>query len=349
MPNFYDVIFQERTFHLMCVLFIVKDNNGFTLHLLQFSFIISQKCALEKAGENIILSPYSIEAALSLAAQGARDKTWEALKQSVHWTGTQEEIANEYSRQFSGLQKSKGPATKFDVANKVYVQENFKIAAPFKDVAVNKYASDVESVNFAENVLAANTINKWVEAQTNEKIKDLIKSDSVNGDTRMVLVNAVYFKGPWEKKFDPKLTEDDDFYVTKDVSKKIPFMNKKDDFYYGAFPDLGFTALSLRYNNSEFSFLILLPNERDGLAALEAQLDKIDLNDISSQLSSQEVNVHIPKFKIESAFGLKDTLSQVCLFFLLIFIIIVVVVVDCSLHSQVRITINRLEIMTNHY
>lgn len=247
-----------------------------------------------------------------MASQGAEGETFNKLKEVARWSGTHQDIANQYSRQLQGVQKGKGLA-QFSVANKVYLQETFKINPAFKSVAVEKYDSEVESVNFAENTLSANKINKWVEDKTNNKIHDLISSNSLDADTRMVLVNAIHFKGPWEKKFDPELTKDDDFWVSKETSKKIPFMNKKDDFLYGQFPEKNLTALSLRYNNSDFSFLILLPNERDGLPALEAQLEKIDLNEISSQLSSQEVNVKLPKFKIETKVQLKDTLIEVCL------------------------------------
>lgn len=272
-------------------------------------FFGPQKCA-SKSADNIILSPYSIEAALSLATQGADGESFNVLRNGLHLTGSREEIADEYGRQLAGVTKSIGAAT-LSVANKVFVQENYSIKKSFRDVAVNKYGSEVESVNFSQNEQAAATINKWVEDKTHDKIKNLISADSLSSDSRLILVNAIYFKGPWEKKFDPQLTADDDFWVSKEVSKKIQFMNKKDDFLYGVFPEYNCTALLLKYNNSEFSFLILLPNERDGLPQLEAKLDTINLNELSQKLYKQEVNVKIPKMKIESSFNLKEVLSEV--------------------------------------
>lgn len=247
-----------------------------------------------------------------MASQGAEGESFNVLRRGLHLEGSHEQIANEYNRQLAGVKKSIGAAT-LKVANKVFVQQNYSIKKAFYDVAVNKYDSEVESVNFGNGPIAAKTINAWVEDKTNNKIKDLVNADSFSSDSRLVLVNAIYFKGPWEKKFDPELTADDDFWTSKTQSKKIPYMNKKDDFLYGVFPEYNISALALKYNNSDFSFLILLPNERDGLPQLEAQLDKINLSELSEKMYKQEVNVKIPKMKIESSFKLKEVLSEVCM------------------------------------
>lgn len=258
----------------------------------------------------MILSPFSIETALNLVAQGAGGTTFKALKQGLHLTGTKGEIADNFQRENLASTRSVGDAV-LKVANKIFVAEGKTLRSDLKRVAVEKYASEIDSVDFSQNVKAANTINSWVESKTNNKIKDLIKAESLDADSRLVLVNAIYFKGPWEKKFDTKNTAADEFWVTPTNSKTVEYMNQKNDFHYGYFSEYNCSALSLKYNNSDVSFLIILPNERDGLPALERQLKDIDLQALSNKLYKQEVTVKLPKFKIESEFDLKDTLTEV--------------------------------------
>lgn len=247
---------------------------------------------------------------MSLASQGAGGRTFEILRDGLHLTGTKESIADNYARTQTTVAKSIGSST-LDIANKVFVQQGHSIKKSFENVAVNHYHSEVESVNFSENVKAAKTINTWVEEKTHDKIKDLISSDSLDGDSRLVLVNAIYFKGAWAQKFNPDLTAKDDFWISETESKKVEFMNQKADFLYGVFPDYDASALLLKYNNSDISFLVILPNKRNGLPELESKLKDIDLNDLTSKLYKQEVNVKLPKFKIESSFQLKDILTEV--------------------------------------
>lgn len=247
---------------------------------------------------------------MSLVSQGASGKTFDVLRNGLHLTGTKENIAEEYARIQNTVTKSIGSST-LDIANKVFVQQGHSIKEPFQYVAVNKYRSEVQSVNFSENEKAAKTINTWVEEKTHDKIKNLISSDSLDSDSRLVLVNAIYFKGTWAQKFDPELTAKDDFWVSETESKKVEFMNQKNDFLYGVFPEYDASALLLKYNNSEISFLVILPNKRNGLPELESKLQDIDLSQLTSKLYKQEVNVKLPKFKIESSFKLKEVLSEV--------------------------------------
>lgn len=248
---------------------------------------------------------------MSLVAQGAEDVTYDAIQQNLYLPKTKQAIANNYKYTFESLTKNLNSAVTLDLANKVYVQDGFTIKQAFRSAAVDSFGSEVESVNFGDNVVAAKKINTWVEEKTHDKIKDLITSDSLDSDSRLVLVSAIYFKGNWANKFDPKLTKKDDFWVTPTESKKVDYMIQKNDFFYGVFESLDATVLKLGYNNSDISFWILLPNQRDGLAALESKLQTVNWDELNDNLFKTEVNVKIPKFKIESEFKLKDALEQV--------------------------------------
>lgn len=196
-------------------------------------------------------------------------------------------------------------------ANKVYVMKNYSIKKSFNDVAAKSFASEAQTLDFSNGAQSAATINGWVEDKTNNKIKDLIAADSLDSDTRMVLVNAIYFKGFWTYQFDPKDTFKAPFYLNDQDSVNVDFMKVKKHFKYGSLANLDATAIELPYKDSDISMLIILPNTRTGLSALEGKLNTIDLGEISNSLYSQEVNVEIPKFKIEFDIELNEPLQKV--------------------------------------
>ena len=196
-------------------------------------------------------------------------------------------------------------------ANKIYVMKNYSVKRSFNEIATKSFASEAQSLDFSENQQSAATINGWVEENTNNKIKDLISPDSLSGDTRMILVNAIYFKGFWTYQFKKSDTYKAPFYLNEQDSVQVDFMKTKKHFKYGRLPELDATAIELPYKDSDISMLIILPNSRTGLSALEAKLNTIDLGDISSKLYSQEVNVEIPKFKIEFDISLNEPLQKV--------------------------------------
>lgn len=189
--------------------------------------------------------------------------------------------------------------------------KNYSVKRTFNEVASKSFASEAQSLDFAQSAQSAGTINGWVEDNTNNKIKDLIKSSDLDGDTRMVLVNAIYFKGFWTYQFDPKSTFKAPFYLNEQDTVQVDFMKVKKHFKYGNVPSLDATAIELPYKDSDVSMLIILPNSRTGLSALEAKLHTIDFSEITKKMREQEVNVEIPKFKIEFDIELNEPLSKV--------------------------------------
>ena len=200
--------------------------------------------------------------------------------------------------------------------------KNYSVKRSFNDVATKSFASEAQTLDFSQKIESASTINQWVESNTNNKIKDLISSDSLGSDTRMVLVNAIYFKGFWTYQFNPKNTFKAPFYLNDQDTVEVDFMKTKNYFKYGSLPDLDATAIELPYKDSDITMLIILPNTKTGLSALEAKLNTIDLAEVSKKLYSQEVNVEIPKFKIEFNIELKEPLEKVCLIPSLLFCLI---------------------------
>jgi serpin B len=215
------------------------------------------------------------------------------------------------AKNFEAFTESVRKTNGLKIANKIYTMKGYTVKQSFRNVATKSFNSDAQDLDFKDNTKSAGIINSWVEEQTNNKIKNLIAPDSLGDDTRMVLVNAIYFKGFWTYQFDPKATYRAPFFLNDKDSVDVDFMRVKKHFKYGVIENLDATAVELPYKDSDISMLIILPNDRNGLSALENKLSTVDLGEISSKMYSQEVNVELPKFKIEFDIELNEPLQKV--------------------------------------
>ncbi|XP_070491252.1 antitrypsin-like isoform X4 [Chironomus tepperi] len=274
-----------------------------------FATELYQKTIEGKQG-NVIISPASIQSAVTLAMFGAtegsqtRSQMLQGLKYPAQYSTNA--IADSYKAFNDNVEKTNG----LKIANKVYVMEKYSVKPSFQEIATKSFKSEAQTLNFGANTQAAATINGWVEDHTNNKIKNLISPDSLSGDTRMVLVNAIYFKGFWQHQFDKQQTFKAPFFLNEVDSVDVDFMKIKKHFNYGVFEELDATALELPYKDSDITMMIILPNKRDGLANLEKKLGSVDFGDMSNRMYSQEVNVEIPKFKIEFDIQLNEPLKK---------------------------------------
>ena len=178
----------------------------------------------------------------------------------------------------------------------------------FLALAKSNYDAGLNPVDFGNSEAARKTINDWVEKQTNEKIKDLLPAGAIDSLTRLVLTNAIYFKGTWAKQFDPKSTYDGQFWANGKDAVKAPLMHQSGEFNFYDSPDL--KAVELPYSGQGLSMLVLLPTQCAGLADLEKKLTPEQLAKWTEQMKpTKELSVTLPKFKFTSEFSLKDRLS----------------------------------------
>ena len=175
-------------------------------------------------------------------------------------------------------------------------------------MAEKNYFAKTENLDFVTHgEESRNTINSWVEQKTNDKIKDLLPEGSINDMTRAVITNAVYFLGNWTVQFDEKLTREDDFKISDQKTVKVPMMNLDQSFNYGSTADL--QILQIPYKGGDLSMTVLLPKDND-LSSLEKNLSEENLKEWKSNLTNNEVNVFIPKFKLETRYSLKENLTS---------------------------------------
>lgn len=248
---------------------------------------------------------------LGLLSQAANGTTYEEIKRGLQLYPRKEDVADQYQKLFGTLDKDKGPST-LSIVNQIYVQKGHEINKNFNDVAKDKFKAGIESLNFAESKKSAETINEFVQSKTNKKIMEVIQPGDLTADTELVLLNAIYFKSDWEIKFNKNLTFKAPFYTNKDETVEAEFMTQKAKFLYGD-EELQSTILVMNYANSNFSFVILLPNKNVNLSTVEKALTYDNLNKyLQNKLDLIEVNVTIPKFGVEYEIDLKNVLEKVC-------------------------------------
>ncbi|XP_019893095.1 serine protease inhibitor 42Dd isoform X6 [Musca domestica] len=258
--------------------------------------------------ENVLISPLSIQTCMALAFTGAQGDTANEIAKVMKFvSNSPEEVADSFHHVLTNYEDSK----LVKMANKVYVQEGHAIKPEYAAVTKQKFHAAAESINFAENVAAANKINKWVEEKTAGKISDLIPADALDADTRLILLNALHFKGEWQEKFDPEDTKEDDFWLNETESTKVQFMRKQSEFRFGYLPDYECEALEIPYKDSDLSMFVLLPMKRDGLKAMADKLKGVNLLDLDKQLRTMnDMIVKFPKFKIEYSIELSKVMQE---------------------------------------
>jgi serpin B len=252
-------------------------------------------------GNNMFFSPTSISTALAMAAEGAKGATYnEMLKVLYLPMNRTERLAN-----IAGLLSSINSKDKnytLDTANALWVNENYKLLADYTNAIKNYFGGNAVNVNFNNPEDSSKIINSWVEEKTRNRIKDLVPPSAINADTRLIITNAIYFKGKWLESFNKDNTKDSDFWITPKESIKAKMM-RSDNLYLKYFSDNSFEAVELPYQGNELSMLILLP--RDGsLENLRANLSSEMLEEIKSKMFQTEVIVEMPKFKMETDYNL---------------------------------------------
>ena len=279
----------------------------------------NMKFALELYGQlssqkgNLFLSPFSISTALGMTSAGAKGKTLDEMNQTLHLPADQAATHAGYEAIIKAL-NAEGTASakrgyELSVANALWGQKGADWLPAFLETTGKHYGAGLREVDYKQTEAARKTINHWVEQQTKDKIKDLLKEGVLQPDTQLVLTNAIYFKGAWALEFNKKLTRDDPFFVDGSKEAKTPTMHITNGYRYHE--EAAFQALELPYKGKELSMVIFLPKKKDGLAEFEKSLSAAKLNEWLGKLRFEEtVIVSLPKFKMTSEFSLAETLSK---------------------------------------
>jgi serine protease inhibitor len=267
---------------------------------------------LATGDENLCISPYSIESALAMTFAGADGETRTEMARVLHFGD-----ATDVPASFSALQHSLeqmsaktgelvkeakkfgGPSEPItlNIANRLFAQKSYHFREAFLSLVKQNFGGAFEPLDFvADPAAATQRINKWVADQTRDKIRDLIPGGALDKTTRLVLANALYLKAPWASEFSQNATQPEPFFV-RGAPVDVPMMRKRSkDFGYARRE--GFTVVSLPYTGDDLQFVILLPDDINGLRGLESKLSG-DMLASCAKLEKRDVDLHMPKFKLE--------------------------------------------------
>lgn len=295
---------------------IVDGNNKFALELFT---------KLQSTKGNLFFSPYCISTALAMAHAGARNETESQMAGVLHFpvsangrTDTSSKFLldkQQFASSFGNIIKDlnnrgqRGGYT-LTVANALWGQKNYGFLEDFLQLIETSYDGRLNEVDFVRAAeTARKTINAWVEKKTNDKIKNLISEGVLDSMTRLVLTNAIYFKGNWARQFKENRTEDSTFTLADGQKIDVATMNQKAEFGYMETDT--FQALELPYVDEELSMVILLPKQFDALDEFEKTLTPDNLSQWLAKIHKREVVVFVPKFKMTSQFSLASVLKSI--------------------------------------
>lgn len=278
----------------------------------QFGLDLLRAQAGTTKSANLLISPYSIESALAMAWAGADGRTREEMRRVLHFAGDETTVVAGFAalvRELDQVQAASreraenarrygGSLTpiELNVANRLFLQSGFALRPAFTGVLRENFAAPLEELDFIRAAEPARlTINAWVARETRDRIRDLVPPGALDASTRLVLTNALYLKAPWQNPFKPERTPPAPFWIGGTAPVDVATMTQQR--HYGYDRRNGFTALALPYEGGELQFLILLPDERDGLAQLERAVTPEMLAGCA-RLPGRDVILHLPKFKL---------------------------------------------------
>jgi serpin B len=285
---------------------LVKGNNSFAFNLFQ---------ALKNNDGNLFYSPYSISEALAMTYGGARGSTEQQMKGTLQFALQQAQLHpafNYLDQQLStrgqGAMGKDGQGFRLKVVNAIWGQRDFSFLSDYLDLLAQNYGAGLRILDFIKSPEPSRvTINQWVSDQTEGRIKDLLPSGSITTLTRLVLTNAIYFNAAWQSQFNAKSTASGVFHLLSNSDINVPMMKQQGHFNYAETKD--YQALEIPYDGQELSMVVLLPAAGQ-FNTVQSSLSGEGVASIIQSLKSETVNLSMPKFQIESQFGLKQSLSQ---------------------------------------
>ncbi|TRZ17894.1 hypothetical protein HGM15179_009223 [Zosterops borbonicus] len=291
----------------------------------QFCFDVFKEVKLHRSNDNVLISSLGMLSTLALVYMGARGKTQSQMGKVLHFdnvTGdgdisdSQCDTAEYIHKTFKGLLSdiSRQNATySLRIADRLYFDKTFPIRQEYIKCAKKSYKAELEEVDFKTAAEEARQfINSWVEKETNGRIRDFLVSESVDPNTAVVFVNAIYFKGIWKKAFKEEDTREEPFNVTEQESRPVQMMHQNSTFKVGRVAEDKIKVLELPYTREELSLFVLLPDDISGLAQLENKISYEKLMEWTSPkvMEKKRVKVYLPRMRIVEKYNLTSVLTS---------------------------------------
>ncbi|XP_010706723.1 ovalbumin isoform X1 [Meleagris gallopavo] len=290
---------------------------------MEFCFDVFKELKVHHANENIFYSPFTIISALAMVYLGAKDSTRTQINKVVRFDklpgfgdsveaqcGTSVNVHSSLRDILNQITKP-NDVYSFSLASRLYAEETYPILPEYLQCVKELYRGGLESINFQTAAdQARGLINSWVESQTNGMIKNVLQPSSVDSQTAMVLVNAIVFKGLWEKAFKDEDTQAIPFRVTEQESKPVQMMYQIGLFKVASMASEKMKILELPFASGTMSMWVLLPDEVSGLEQLETTISFEKMTEwISSNIMEERrIKVYLPRMKMEEKYNLTSVL-----------------------------------------
>jgi len=276
---------------------LINSNNDFSLRLFR---ILNPH---DRDG-NIFISPVSVSFALGMTMNGSDGNTFDEMKTTLGFADfVLENINSTYADLIEELYNvSEG--VEFNLANSIWFTDDLSLQSGFQSINKSYFDTKVEALDFGQKSECVNIVNKWVEDQTNEKIKDF--TNELDFNSIMLLVNAIYFNADWKYQFDEDITEKLPFYLNDAGFTTCDMMSQKCKFKYIQNSEL--QAVELPYANENYAMIMIQPNNT--IDNYIEDFDRSRLNDILDNFKKDSVNLTIPKLEIEYEKELSDILKE---------------------------------------
>lgn len=268
-----------------------------------------------KPSENVIISPLSVANSLALLTQVTNGTTYDEIKNALHLSSNKTIIADQFYELYSHILDDNYTIT---TVNQIYVQGGCEIDKQFREVADSKFLSGIEHLDFQYHNSSGQLINKFIERKTNKTVRNFIMPGMLNNETKMVLVNTIHFNNNWRYPFEKQCTFTGDFYISENETVQVEYMCIKTHNVFGPISnyyklwDLDANAVEMYFGNTQFTFVIILPNNRTDLTNLQAKLKDYNLKIIMKSLGNDFPYITLPKFEIEFDIELNAILKNVC-------------------------------------
>ena len=277
--------------------FIASTGNTFTFDLLR-------QVNKDQASSNVFLSPLSASMALGMTLNGAAGPTADEMRHTLGFGDAPQATINEGYQGLIGLLKGLDARTDIRIANAIFPRREFPFEPAFLETGKQYFGAEIRPLDFAAPA-SVKTINDWVSGATNAKIPTII--DEIDPNDVMFLINAVYFKGTWRSRFDPKQTSSATFHAVGGREQPMRLMHQRSKLPY--FETADYQAVDLQYGNSAFTMTVLLPKPGKDVNGLVAGLSDASWTELAGRFHEGEVDLFLPKLKLEYERKLNDDLQ----------------------------------------
>jgi serpin B len=277
---------------------IIAGSNNFAFDLFRVGNPAQHK-------QNVFISPLSASMALGMAANGANGATYDEMHAALRLNdASREEVGTGYKSLIT-LLRGLDPGTTFTIANSIWYEQTFLFNTSFLDESQQYFDAQVQALDF-KNPSAVTTINSWVSQHTNDKIPTILSA--IDPSEVMFLINAIYFKGIWQKQFDKTKTVDAIFHAADGTTATVPMMSRGSGVQYAATSE--YSAVDLPYGNSAFTMTVVVPTPGADIDAFAESFDDMKWNTLVSSFQESDVAVFLPRFRMEWQRPLNNDLKQ---------------------------------------